>query len=163
MRPLTKALQNPSLRTIAGWTIGLLAPLLFLRYVTRCARNDQLTLGGLSWLIDLLIDFGRLLDRLVRARAWYLVAAAVVLVTGRFFVFRARNKAVPAGFVEGAVAALLALASIVCMVGNNHFVAVALAVAAGLFVVAGGPARGTGEFVATRRSELLGWVGRERC
>jgi hypothetical protein len=155
MRPLTKALHHPSVRTIAGWMLGFLALVLFFRYLTSCARTYQPTLGGLSWLIHLFIASGRLLDGLVRAYGWYLFATVVVLVVAWFFVRRARKQAVLPGYVEGAFAVLAALASMVCMVSNHLVMAAALAVAAGLFVVAGGPARGIGDLAVARAWPVL--------
>jgi hypothetical protein len=145
MRPFSKALQHPSVRTIAGWTIGLLVLVLFFRYITSCARSYRPTLDGLSWLIHFLIGMGRLLDHVVRAYGWYLFAAAMILMAAWFIALWAKKKPLFPGSVEVAFAALLALASMICMVGNHHVMAAALAVAAGLFVVAGGPARGTGD------------------
>lgn len=150
MRPLTKALQHPSIRTIAGWAIGLLAIFLVLRYITSCARTYQPTLGGLSWLIHLAIASGRLIDGLLRDHGWFLLAIAVITVAAGFFTLWARKRPAFPGVVEGASAALLALASMVCWVGNHHVMAAALAVAAGLVVVAGGPVRGTGDLTFGR-------------
>jgi hypothetical protein len=155
MRPLTKALQNPSIRTIAGWTIGLLALVLFLRYITSCAQNYEPTLGGLSWLIHSLIASGRLFDVLVRAYGWFLFAAIVILAVTWFFVIAVKKKTALSGFVEAVSAALLALASMVCWVGHHHVMAGALAIAAGLFLVAGGPARGTGDLTFGRAWPVL--------
>ena len=97
MRPLTKALHNPSVRTIAGWMIGLLGLLLFFRYLTSCARTYRPTLGGLSWLIHLFIASGRLLVGLVRAYGWYLFATAGSLVVAWFCVRWARKQALLRG------------------------------------------------------------------
>jgi hypothetical protein len=155
MRPLTKALQNPSIRTIAGWTTGLIALVLFFRYLTNCARNYEPTLGGLSWLIHLLISSGRLFDSLVRSYGWFLFAAVGFLVAASCVTLWAKRKPVFPGAVEGVLSALLGLASMVCWVGDHNVIAAALALAAGLFVVAGGPARGTGDLTFARAWPVL--------
>jgi 4-amino-4-deoxy-L-arabinose transferase-like glycosyltransferase len=155
MRPFTKALQKPSIRAIAGWAIGLLALVLFLRYITSCARNYEPTLGSLSWLIHLLIATGRLLDGLFRTYGWFLFAALVIIAVAWFFAIGVKKKTVFPGFVEGVSAALLALASLLCWVGNQHVMAAALAASAGLFLVAGGPARGTGDLTFGRAWPVL--------
>jgi len=150
MRPLNKALQHPSIRSIAGWTIGLVALVVFFRYLIGCAQNHHRTLDGLSWLFHLLIASGRLLDGLVKVYGWILFVTAATVAAAWFFVLRVREKAVLPGYIEAVLSALLALASIVCMVGNHHVTAVALALSAGLFIVAGGPARGIKDFAAGR-------------
>jgi hypothetical protein len=123
-------------------------------YLTRGARNDQPTLGGLSWLVNLLIASGRLLDGLVRAYGWYLFTTIAAFAAAWFIFLRAKRRAVLPGYVEGVLAALLTLASIVSMVGHHYVIALALAVAAALFIIAGGPTREIRGF-ATARAWLV--------
>ncbi len=88
MRRLSTAFQDPPVRLIAGWAVGLLAAVGTVQYFTDCARHDRQTLGWLSWFVSLLIACGRALDYLLDTYGWLLVAALVVLVATYAFARR---------------------------------------------------------------------------